>query len=724
LNIIIKYYLLNIILLNIINKYFFILYIIDMGAGPSQNNESSLDNRIIQDEKLIISPKYDSEKIFKTILDNVAEILSNDYTNMQYNDCNDMNFLPIKNSETIEFSDLKMVVEKANTKQKLLLAKTYKEKKDEKFTIRNIAELKELFFKNKIELNPEILKSIQLYDPEVSRNIFSGSVVPFYYIDAFHVNRLFQQLEYKNPVNNSNVSNSNVSNGNVSNSNVSNSNVSNGNVSNSNVSNSNIISKNENPVMSGGEIPQWMKKRDKYRNKYKTPNSFKKEEKQYSNNITENNSNNTNSDNNFFNKNNLKSINRFSKNPIENATFKSSNRVNNNKNINSNLIGNENITSRNNSNSNANLILNENANLSSNKNLIENENTRANTRANTRVNTRANTRVNTRANVRANVRANTRENTRENTIENENYNANTEIQLPIKRNNYTRNKSKINEKNELIKKLMRQLEEQKRKINNTTTRNKPQLIQQESKPVQRQKFYYSVRDNFKPINFCYGRTDTCNLSKYQLCQLISQYFTVKLNIIAAILSCIPVKNGDKYEGNNILCFKQLSNLDKCSLCVPYDYKDAMESGNKISFIQKIARYSVNLNKDSCSKGGYFFTISPKQAEVLVAKSDKNDINKKFFECRKKLNEIYYENLTQLIEVLNKLKNASIINNSELNSISIETKTIIDRMNTLCSYYYIYGTVALINADVSTDVRTGDRFFKTENKKNSTMNSNK
>jgi len=656
-----------------------------MGAGPSQNNEPS-PNTIIQDEKLIISPKYDSEKIFKTILDITSEILSNDYPNMQYNDCNDMNFLHIKDSEPIEFSDLKMIVEKANTKQKLLLAKTYKEKKDEKFTIRNIAELKDLFYKNKVELNPEILKSIKLYDPEVSRNIFSGSVLPFFYIDQYHVNRLFQQLEYKNPVNVNEQNN-------------------NGQLNNS-------ISINKETEMSGGEQPEWMKKRDRYRNK-----------KTYSDNANSVN----NSSNEYKNR---------SSNPIENATFKSINKSNN-VNADANTYGNANANKNGNANANGRLKVNENANsntrLKVNENANSNENSNsnarlkvnANTNANRNVNTNSNRNVNTNKNTNENVNTNTNTNTNKNanykTNRNESYNTNSAKYLPVKTTNYNRNKSKINQKNALIKKLMLQLEEQKKKFGNTTINKKP-FIQLEQKPVQRQKFYYSVKDNFKPINFCYGRTDTCNLSKYQLCQLISQYFTVKLNIIAAILSCIPYKNGDKYEGNSVLCFKQLSNLDKCSLCVPYDYKDSMESNNRLAFIQKIARYSVNLNKDSCSKGGYFFTLSPKQAEILIVKLDKNDMNKKFFECRKKINEIYYENLTQLIEVLNKLKNASIINNSELNSISIETKTIIDRMNTLCSYYYIYGTIALINADVSTDVKTGERFFNPEYKKNSSIRS--
>ena len=87
------------------------------------------------------------------------------------------------------------------------------------------------------------------------------------------------------------------------------------------------------------------------------------------------------------------------------------------------------------------------------------------------------------------------------------------------------------------------------------------------------------------------------------------------------------------------------------------------------------------------------------------------MNSFFFICRKKIKEVYLENLKLLIEILNKLNENPVINNATLNIISNDTKVIIDRMYSLCQYYYVYGIISLLNADVTTEKKNKQDFFK-------------
>ena len=55
------------------------------------------------------------------------------------------------------------------------------------------------------------------------------------------------------------------------------------------------------------------------------------------------------------------------------------------------------------------------------------------------------------------------------------------------------------------------------------------------------------------------------------------------------------------------------------------------------------------------------------------------MNSFFFICRKKIKDVYLENLKLLIEILNKLNETPVINNATLNIISNDTKVIIDKI---------------------------------------------
>jgi hypothetical protein len=150
-----------------------------------------------------------------------------------------------------------------------------------------------------------------------------------------------------------------------------------------------------------------------------------------------------------------------------------------------------------------------------------------------------------------------------------------------------------------------------------------------------------------------------------------------------------------------------------------NYKDLLNSNNKdknkdktLKFIQDIATASLNLTKEACKENnGTYYNLSKSQEIALVDKAKTNKMNSFFFVCRKKIKEVYLENLKLLIEILNKLNETPLINNATLNIISNDAKTIIDKMYTLCQYYYIYAIISLLNADITTEEKTKKDFFK-------------
>jgi hypothetical protein len=262
-----------------------------------------------------------------------------------------------------------------------------------------------------------------------------------------------------------------------------------------------------------------------------------------------------------------------------------------------------------------------------------------------------------------------------------------------------------------------ELPEQKQPFNKQQEQNKRNNRQKQNLSQQKETNIYSVPKNFKVKNPCNGK-DICYLNKKQICELISQHFIVRNNIIAAILSCIPRKVGNNYEGG--ICYQQFINLNNCKVCIPENYKDLLNSNNKnkdksktLKFIQDIATASLNLTKEACKENnGTYYNLSKSQEIALVDKAESNKMNAFFFVCRKKIKEVYLDNLKLLIEILNKLNETSVINNATLNIISNDTKTIIDRMYTLCQYYYIYAIISLLNADITTTKKEkGNTFIK-------------
>jgi hypothetical protein len=236
--------------------------------------------------------------------------------------------------------------------------------------------------------------------------------------------------------------------------------------------------------------------------------------------------------------------------------------------------------------------------------------------------------------------------------------------------------------------------------------------------------YTVPRGYTQPRKVC--NNDKCELTKKEICQAISENFIVRNNIIAAILTTIPQKivkfiNDEKtglkkekitYEGG--ISYQKFLNLETCKVCVPYDFKELRKSTDFKSIIKKILEKADNLEEKRCKdNNGYFFSLDQEDMEILAKKIESSmktpdyiKINPRvkynifFIQFKQKLKKCYFDNINALIKILESMNNIPIISNNELNIISIETKKIIDKMYSLCHYYYVYGIISLINVDIS------------------------
>jgi hypothetical protein len=263
----------------------------------------------------------------------------------------------------------------------------------------------------------------------------------------------------------------------------------------------------------------------------------------------------------------------------------------------------------------------------------------------------------------------------------------------------------------------------KSRVNNTT---KPEVKNNNKKYQTTNLKYYIPRGYIQPTKFCENSNNKCGLTKKEICQAISENFIVRNNIIAAILTTIPQKivyyiNDEKtglkkekirYDGG--LSYQKFLNLETCKVCVPYDFKELRKSTNFKSILKKILEKADNLEEKRCKDNdGYFFSLDPEDMENLAKKVETSinspdyiKINPRvkynifFIQFKQKLKKCYFDNINALIKVLETMNNIPIISNNQLNIIAKETKEIIDKMYSLCHYYYIYGIISLINVDIS------------------------
>ena len=184
------------------------------------------------------------------------------------------------------------------------------------------------------------------------------------------------------------------------------------------------------------------------------------------------------------------------------------------------------------------------------------------------------------------------------------------------------------------------------------------------------------------------------------------------------MTTIPYKNKENiYEGG--LCYQKFLNLINCKICVPYDYPN-LKNKDINEVIKQILEKADNLDEEKCiANKGFFLKLTDKEKIILIKKArelsgDINDVNSKikynifFEEFTQKLKNTYFNNLNNLITILEKIQKMPLINNKTLNIISNDTKNIIDNMYNLCHYYYVYGIISLINSDITEEIIKEDK----------------
>jgi hypothetical protein len=670
--------------------------------GVTQSSISNIETKKNEKEISIITHiEENEEEIFSKISTLTKEILIK-YSDMHLDEnfCNNLSIIYQDKLNTFKIKLLRDIYNKISGKKiqhELLLVNKYPDKNDDKFKVEDDLKvgIEELFFNQNIKFNPTYLSQIQLFDSNIKiEDIFKKIITNKKYIDdtinftdllndklrfqrnkksenKLEENNKEEQEEEKNENNNSQFGGAN----------------------------NYLLQKNNRQIKSPYNKQKQQYQQQKYNKQYnkqpykpydkpaykpynkqpykpynKSPPSRQNNEQKYKEPEPFQKPNKS------FQYKNQQQINKFLSNNEEQIYPQ---KINNNNNQNNEIPNNE---TQNNSYSSINLLNNSAPNFQiPNESIPKNNN------------------INLLKKIQL-INSNKEKNK-------SNISNNTIAQLKKNLNNARK------EKNLLLQMQQQQkieVPEQKQpQIEKNNKANKQNLSQQKITNI------YSIPKNFKVKNPCSGK-DVCFLTKKQICELISQHFIVRNNIIAAILSCIPRKVGNNYEGG--ICYQQFINLNNCKVCIPENYKDLLNSNNKnkdkdkdktLKFIQDIAIASLNLTKEECkANNGTYYNLSKSQEIALVDKAESNKMNSFFFICRKKIKEVYLENLKLLIEILNKLNETPIINNATLNIISNDTKTIIDRMYTLCQYYYIYAIISLLNADITTEKTEKKDFFKT------------
>ena len=121
--------------------------------------------------------------------------------------------------------------------------------------------------------------------------------------------------------------------------------------------------------------------------------------------------------------------------------------------------------------------------------------------------------------------------------------------------------------------------------------------------------------------------------------------------------------------------------------------------------------SEYIDEERCRENkGYFLKLTKEEIALLTNKikqsSEENikiqpklKYNIYYVDMIQKLKKTYFDHLQLLIVILEKIKEAPLLNNTTLNILSNETKIIIDKMYTYCHYYYVYAIVTLLNVDI-------------------------
>ena len=352
---------------------------------------------------------------------------------------------------------------------------------------------------------------------------------------------------------------------------------------------------------------------------------------------------------------------------------------------------------------------NQNSNQESTSKSDQKMNRRTNQRSNLNTKPHNKERRNNRRNKRRNNRRDNKKNVSDNKLESIKMNLNKLKKNINKRNSNGADNENNNNNNENMSNVIRNTLNITEQINRKNKNKRNKLNRGTNKTILNKKLLnksnqYMLKNNSKTkikignalkvyFKDCNNSTGRCNLTKKELCQAIAKHYIVRGNIIAAIVTTLPNKVGDKYRDG--FCHKRLMALKRGHFCLPPNI--AMKNKRTLSRDEKL-KYSKKLSKREClESGGYFKELTDTEIEALQSSDQR--FNTMYREFRVKLENDYLASLKKLLEILNELETQATISNTALNNISIKTREIIDAMYNSCHINYEAAILALLRSDL-------------------------
>ena len=193
-----------------------------------------------------------------------------------------------------------------------------------------------------------------------------------------------------------------------------------------------------------------------------------------------------------------------------------------------------------------------------------------------------------------------------------------------------------------------------------------------------------------------NNTNKTILNKQKLCDSIILHYTLRANIIAAIVSALPLERGGRNIGG--LCAKRISSLENGKFCLPKDFNNLINLDPK-ERIRILNKYVYQDTPTKCNeKGGIYKVLTDNEKMALVKSRSK--INKEYMRKLKLLKTYYNNKIKELETIVLYLDKPMLIDNEELETISKTTKEILDEMYSVCQSEYLLSMMNLMGVDLT------------------------
>ena len=187
-----------------------------------------------------------------------------------------------------------------------------------------------------------------------------------------------------------------------------------------------------------------------------------------------------------------------------------------------------------------------------------------------------------------------------------------------------------------------------------------------------------------------------------MCEKIVYHYIVVNNLIATIVSVVPIPNEKgNYAGG--FMFERINSLKKGVFCLPPHHSEIMsmsddERLHKIFEKINIMSSEYMTSEQACKKkGGFILELSKENMEELA--KDEN-FGRKYFDFLRKINLFYQEALINLYSILENLQGNTSISTRRLNELSSQTKQIIDELYLKTQFNYLMAVLVVLDFDFS------------------------